>query len=199
MSAREWQKASGCGCSQEHRHILPASAKERPRTSENVFGRGSNGGVRCARKTDPMNDRATTLCASQRQIAVPTDEEARRQEPLTGATAIPRVDYGGESHCASPTTSEAFTLPKRCNRPPALNCSTVMTNVAMSGQLGCRESEPARQPSRLKDLTRDPNTRQVPGCLARGPTGSRPAGSQLAAPATRLRGAVVEPIYNADI
>lgn len=53
--------------------------------------------------------------------------------------------------------------------------------MKMSGQLGCRASEPARQPSRLKGLTRDPNIRQVLGYLVRGPTGGRPAGSQLAA------------------
>lgn len=80
-------------------------------------------------------------------MAVPTDEEARKREPMTGATAIPRVEYGGENHCASPITSGAFTLPKQCNRPPTMK---------WSGQLGCRASEPARQPTRLKGLTRDP-------------------------------------------
>lgn len=152
--------------------ILPVPAMEGPRTSENTPVRGSNGDVRCARKSDPKNDRATTLFASQRQIAVPTDEEDRRREPMIGATATPREEYGGESHCASPTTNGAFTLPKQCNRPPTMK---------WSGQLGCRASEPARQPSRLKGLTRTPNIRQVLGCLASGPTGGRPAGSQLAA------------------
>ena len=171
-ATRTGQRLSRCGRSQEHRYILPAPATVRPRTSESAAVRGSNGGVRCARKSDPMNDRATTLFASQRQMAVPTDEEDRRREPMTGANAKSRVGYGGENHCASPTTSGAFTLPKQCNRPPTMK---------RSGQLGCRASEPARQPSRLKGLTRYPNTRQVLGCLARGPTGGRPAGSQLAA------------------
>ena len=85
--------------------------------------------------------------ASQRQMAVPTDEEDRRREPMTGANAKSRVGYGGENHCASPTTSGAFTLPKQCNRTPTMK---------RSGQLGCRASEPARQPPRLKGLTRDP-------------------------------------------
>ena len=134
-ATRTGQRLSRCGRSQEHRCILPAPATERPRTSESALVRGSNGGVRCARKSDPMNDRATTLFASQRQMAVPTDEEAQRREPLTGATAIPRAEYSGASHCASPTTSGAFTLPKRCQRPPTMK---------MSGQLGCRTSEPAR-------------------------------------------------------
>ena len=80
-------------------------------------------------------------------MTVQTDEEARRREAMTGATAIPRVKYGSENHCASPITSVAFTLPKQCNRPPTMK---------RSGQLGCRASEPARQPSRLKGLTRDP-------------------------------------------
>ena len=120
---------------------------ERSRTSESAPVRGSNGCVRCARKSDPMNDNATTLSASLWQRAVPTDEEAPRREPMIGSTAIPRVDYGSESHCASPTTSGAFTLPKQCNRPPTMK---------RSGQLGCRASEPARQPLRLKGLTRDP-------------------------------------------
>lgn len=109
-ATREGQRLSRCGRSQEHRYILTAPATERPRTSESAPVRGSNGGVRCARKSDLMNDRATTLCASQRQMAMPTDEEARKREPLTGANAIPRVKYGDESHCASPTTSRAFTL-----------------------------------------------------------------------------------------
>lgn len=134
-ATRTGQRLSRCGRSQEHRCILPAPATERPQTSESAPVRGSNGGVRCVRKSDPMNDRATTLFASQRQMAVPTDEEARRREPLTGATAIPRAEYSGASHCASPTTSGAFTLPKRCQRPPTMK---------MSGQLGCRASEPAR-------------------------------------------------------
>ena len=171
-ATRTGQRLSRCGRSQEHRYILPAPATERPRTSENTPVRGSNGCVRCARKSDPMNDRATTLFASQRQMAVPTDEEDRRREPMTGANAKSRVGYGGENHCASPTTSVTFTLPKQCNGPPTMK---------WSDQLGCRMSEPARQPSRLKGLTRDPYLRQVPGCLARGPTGGRPAGSQLAA------------------
>ena len=120
-ATRTGQRLSRCGSSKEHRCILPAPATERPRTSESAPVRGSNGGVRCARKSDPMNDRATTLIASQRQMAMPTDEEARRREPLTGATAIPCVEYGGESHCASPTTSGAFTHPKQCNRPCSMN------------------------------------------------------------------------------
>lgn len=62
-------------------------------------------------KVRPDERPCNNLCASQRQMAMPTDEEALRREPQTGATAIPRVDYGGESHCASPTTSEA--LPSR--------------------------------------------------------------------------------------
>lgn len=128
---------------------------------------------RCCPEVRPDERPCNNLYASQRQMAVPIDEEARRREPLTGATAIPRVDYVGESHCASPNTSGVFTLPKQCNRPPTMK---------RSGQLGCRASEPTRQPSRLKGLTRYPNTRQVLGCLARGPTGGRPAGSQLAAP-----------------
>ena len=172
MPTREGQGLSRCGRSQEYRYILPAPAMERSRTSESAPVRGSNGCVRCARKSNPMNDSATTLCASQRQMAEPTDEEDRRREPMTGANAKSRVGYGGENHCASPTTSVAFTLQKQYNRPPTMK---------RSGQLGCRASEPARQPSRLKGLTRDPNTRQVLGCLARGPTGGRPAGSQLAA------------------
>ena len=80
-------------------------------------------------------------------MAVQTEEEARRREPLTGATAIPRVDYVGESHCASPNTSGVFTLPKQCWQ---------LSTMKKSGQLGCRTSEPARQPLRLKGLTRDP-------------------------------------------
>ena len=91
---RTGQGLSRCGRSQEHRYILPVPAMERPLTSESTPVRGSNGGVVAARKSDPMNDRATTLFASQRQMAVPTDEEARRREPLTGATVIPRVKYG---------------------------------------------------------------------------------------------------------
>ena len=97
MPTREGQGLSRCGRSQEYRYILPAPAMERPRTSESAPVRGSNGCVRCARKSDPKNDRATTLFASQRQIAVPTDEEARWREPMTGATAIPRVKYGGKT------------------------------------------------------------------------------------------------------
>ena len=124
-------------------------------------------------KVRPDERPCDNLCASQRQIAVPTDEEVRRREPMIGATAIPRVEYGGESHCASLDHKGSVHPPKQCNRPPTMK---------RSGQLGCRTSEPARQPSRLKGLTRDPNTRQVPGCLARGPTGGRPAGSQLVAP-----------------
>ena len=93
-ATRTGQRLSRCGSSKEHRCILPAPAMERPRTSESAPVRGSNGGVRCARKSNPMNDSATTLCASQRQMAVPTDEEAPRREPLTGATVIPRVKYG---------------------------------------------------------------------------------------------------------
>ena len=111
-ATRTGQRLSRCGRSQEHRYILPAPDAGRSRTSESALVRGSNGGVRCARKSDPMNDRATTLIASQRQMAMPTDEEARRREPKTGATAIPRVGYGSESHCASPTTRGAFTLPE---------------------------------------------------------------------------------------
>ena len=122
MSTREGQGQSTSGCSQEPSYILPAPATERPRTSESAPVRGSNGGVRCARKYDPMNDRATNLCASQRQMAVPTEEKARRREPLIGATAKPRVEYGVESHCASPTTSGAFTLPTQCNRLLTPNC-----------------------------------------------------------------------------
>lgn len=121
-ATREGQRLSRCGPNQEYRYILPAPATVRPRTSESTPVRGSNGGVRCARMSDPMNDRATTLCASQRQMTVPTDEEARRRKPLTGATAIPRVDYGVESHCASPTISGAFTLPKQCQRLRIPNC-----------------------------------------------------------------------------
>lgn len=146
-ATRTGQRLSRCGRSQKHRYILPAPATERPRTWENTPVRGSNGCVRCARKSDPMNDRATTLFASQRQMAVPTDEEDRRREPMTGANAKSRVGYGGENQCASPTTSVAFTLPKQCNRPPTMK---------RSGQLGCRASEPTRQPSRLKGLTRYP-------------------------------------------
>jgi len=122
MYTREGQGLSRCGRSQEPSYILPAPATERPRTSESAPVRGSNGGVRCARKYDPMNDRATNLCASQRQMAVPTEEKARRREPLIGATAKPRVEYGVESHCASPTTSGAFTLPTQCNRLLTPNC-----------------------------------------------------------------------------
>lgn len=125
-ATRTGQRLSRCGSSKEHRCILPAPATERPRTSESVLVRGSNGGVRCARKSDPFNDRATTLFASQRQMAVPTDEDARRREPMIGSTAIPRVEYGGESHCASPTTSGAFTLPKRCQRLLTPNCDWIM-------------------------------------------------------------------------
>ena len=158
---------------------------ERPRTSESAPVRGSNGGVRCARKSDPMNDRATTLFASQRQMAVPTDEEARRREPLTGATAIPRVKYGDQNHCASPITSGAFTLPKQCWQ---------LSTMKRSGQLGwptgtcpkhrdCGGSDPR------------PDVRQVLGCLARGPTGGRPAGSQLAAQ-SRLGDGGGEPVDN---
>lgn len=121
-ATRTGQRMSRCGSSQEHRYILPAPGTERPRTSESAPVRGSNGGVRCARKSDPMNDRATTLFASLRQMAMPTDEEARRREPLTGATAIPRVKYGGQNHCASPTTSGAFTLPKQCWRLRTPKC-----------------------------------------------------------------------------
>ena len=171
-ATRTGQRLSRCGSSKEHRCILPAPATERPRTSESAPVRGSNGGVRCARKSDPMNDNATTLSASLWQRAVPTDEEAPRREPMIGSTAIPRVEYGGESHCASPTTSVAFTLQKQYNRPPTMK---------RSGQLGCRASESARQPPRLKGLTRDPYLRQVLGCLTRGPTGGPPAGCQLAA------------------
>lgn len=125
-TSRSWQGLSRCGRSQEYRYILPAPAMERPRTSESAPVRGSNGGVRCARKSNPMNDSATTLCASQRQMAVPIDEEARKREPMIGSTAIPRVEYGGESHCASPTTSGAFTLPKRCQQLLTPNCDWIM-------------------------------------------------------------------------
>lgn len=58
--SRSGQGLSRCGRSQEHRCILHAPATERPRTSESAPVRGSNGGVRCARKSDPFNDRATT-------------------------------------------------------------------------------------------------------------------------------------------
>ena len=58
-ATRTGQRLSRCRRSQEHRYILPAPATERPRTSENTPVRGSNGCVRCARKSDPMNDRAT--------------------------------------------------------------------------------------------------------------------------------------------
>lgn len=95
-------------------------------------------------KVRPDERLCNNLCASPRQMAAPIDEEARRREPLTGATAIPRVDYVGESHCASPNTSGVFTLPKQCNRPPTMK---------RSGQLGCLDRGPARQPSRLKGLT----------------------------------------------
>ena len=115
-ATRIGQRRSRCGRSQEHRYILPAPATERPPTSESALVRGSNCGVRCARKSNPMNDNATTLSASLWQRAVPTDEDARRREPMIGSTAIPRVDYGSESHCASPTISGALTLPKRCQR-----------------------------------------------------------------------------------
>lgn len=125
-ATRTGQRLSRCGRSQEYRYILPAPATERPRTSESAPVRGSNGCVRCARKSDPMNDNATTLSASLWQRAVPTDEEAPRREPMIGSTAIPRVEYGGESHCASPTTSGAFTLPKRCQRLLTPNCDWIM-------------------------------------------------------------------------
>ena len=59
-ATRTGQRLSRCGSSKEHRCILPAPATERPRTSESALVRGSNGGVRCARKSDPFNDRATT-------------------------------------------------------------------------------------------------------------------------------------------
>lgn len=125
-ATRTGQRLSRCGRSQEHRCILPAPDAGQSRTSESAPVRGSNGGVRCARKSDPMNDCATTLCASQRQMAVPIDEEARKREPMIGSTAIPRVEYGGESHCASPTTSGAFTLPKRCQQLLTPNCDWIM-------------------------------------------------------------------------
>ena len=115
-ATRTGQRLSRCGRSKEYRYILPAPAMERPRTSESAPVRGSNGCVRCARKSDPMNDNATTLSASLWQRAVPTDEEAPRREPMIGSTAIPRVGYGSESHCESPTISGALTLPKRCQR-----------------------------------------------------------------------------------
>ena len=138
------QRRSRCGRSQEHRYILPAPATERPRTSENTPVRGSNGCVRCARKSDPMNDRATTYEHHNGKMAVQTDEEARRGEPMTGATAIPRVKYGGENHCASPITIGAFTLPKQCNRPPIMK---------WRGQLGC---PPGTCPIALTDKGPDP-------------------------------------------
>ena len=124
--SRSGQGLSRCGRSQEHRCILLAPVTEIPQTTENTNGRGSNGGVVAARKSDPKNGCATTLFASQRQMAVPTDEDARRREPMIGSTAIPRVEYGGESHCASPTTSGAFTLPKRCQRLLTPNCDWIM-------------------------------------------------------------------------
>lgn len=57
-------------------------------------------------KVRPDERPCDNLCASQRQMAVPTDEEDRRREPMTGANAKSRVGYGGENHCASPTTAE---------------------------------------------------------------------------------------------
>lgn len=59
-ATRTGQRLSRCGRSQENRYILPAPAMERPRTSESAPVRGSNGGVRCARKSDTMNERVTT-------------------------------------------------------------------------------------------------------------------------------------------
>lgn len=159
---------------------------ERPRTSESAPVRGSNGCVRCARKSDPMNDRATTLFASQRQMAMPTDEEARRREPLTGSTAIPRVKYGGQNHCASPTTSGAFTIQKQCNRPPTMR---------RSGQLGCRTSEPARQPTRLKGLTRDPMFGKFSD-VARANRQEADLPEVNLPPRCRLRGGAREPMKN---
>ena len=59
-ATRTGQRLSRCGSSQESRYILPVPATERSLTTESAPVRGSNGGVRCSRKSDPMNDRATT-------------------------------------------------------------------------------------------------------------------------------------------
>ena len=59
-ATRTGQRLSRCGRSQEHRCILLAPDAGRSRTSESAPVRGSNGGVRCSRKSDPMNDSATT-------------------------------------------------------------------------------------------------------------------------------------------
>ena len=95
-------------------YLRPLRNDPEPRRAS-LFGEATAVSV-AARKSDPMNDRAPTLFASQRQMAVPTDEEDRRREPMTGANAKSRVGYGGENHCASPTTSVTFTLPKQCQR-----------------------------------------------------------------------------------
>lgn len=171
-ATRTGQGLSRCGRSQEHRCILPEPAMERPRTLESVPVRGSNGCVRCTRKSDPMNERTTTLCVHHygrwlsRQMKNPKarTDDWRDRDTSRGLQRRKSLRISDHKRSVHP--------PKQCNRPPTMK---------RSGQLGCRASEPARQPSRLKGLTRDPNTRQVLGCLARGPTGGRPAGSQLAA------------------
>lgn len=76
-------------------------------------------------KVRPDERPCNYLCASQRQMVVPTDEEAPRREPMIGANAKSRVGYG-ENHCASPTTSVAFTLPKQCQRLLTPNCDWIM-------------------------------------------------------------------------
>lgn len=70
--SRSGQGLSRCGRSQEHRCILPAPDTERPQTTENVFGRGSNGGVVAPRKSAPRERRCNTISALRRQMAVPT-------------------------------------------------------------------------------------------------------------------------------
>lgn len=112
--SRSGQELSRCGRSQEHRCILPAHNTERPRTTESVFGRGSNGGVVALRKSDPMNGCATLyhhnegkwLCRHFEAVATPI---------FVGATAITRVEHRRRSRlCISRPQYEMFTLPKQC-------------------------------------------------------------------------------------
>lgn len=112
--SRSGQGLSRCGRSQEHRCILPAPDTERPQTTENVFGRGSNGGVVAPRKSDPMNGCAThivtTIVKGLRRhfeaVAIPFS---------VGAAAITRVEHRRRSRlCISRPQYETFILTKQC-------------------------------------------------------------------------------------
>ena len=110
--------------------------------------------------------------ASQRQMAVPTDEEDRRREPMTGANAKSRLGYGGEKPlCISDH--------KRSVHPPETMLATIYNEKERSARMSHERTCPTALTAKGSDPR--PDVRQVLGCLARGPTGGRPAGSQLAA------------------